>query len=116
MEKVGNSSGTPLAPPAAARERKREISRGQPLYPAKGLLPLGTPLQLTPMGDNPHRHQLKGNALPQGVPGEPCRGLGCPQIPFSFLAPPAAAREKKGDFQGETLVPRQGATAPWNPA
>src|SRR5436189_243277 len=92
MEKVGNSSGTPLAPPAAARERKREISRGHPLYPAKGLLPLGTPLQLTPMGDNPHRHQLKGNALPQGVQGEPCRGLGTP------------------------LVPRQGATAPWNPA
>src|SRR5437764_11542344 len=48
-------------PPAAARERKREISRGHPLYPAKGLPPLGTPLKLTPMGDTP-RQLLRGGA------------------------------------------------------
>src|SRR5438045_6825848 len=27
---------------------------GHPLYPAKGRLPLGTPLKLTPMGVSPH--------------------------------------------------------------
>src|SRR5205085_11473384 len=34
--------------------KERRFSRGHPLYPAKGRLPLGTPLKLTPMGVSPH--------------------------------------------------------------
>src|SRR5438045_9458083 len=46
---------------------------------------------------------LKGNALPQGVQGSPCRGLGCPQIPlfFSFsLGAEGSKREREGVFKG----------------
>src|SRR5438105_13268891 len=51
----------------------------------------------------PHRQQLKGNALPQGVQGSPCRGLGCPQKPlfFSFsLGAEGSKREREGVFKG----------------
>src|SRR5437764_12927798 len=46
------------------REKRKEIFKGRPLYPAKGRLPLGTPLKLTPYGGVPHRRQLKGNTPP----------------------------------------------------
>src|SRR5436189_276527 len=65
LEKMGNYSGPPLAPPAAAREKER-FSRGHPLYPAKGRVPLGTPLKLTFMGDPPIGVNLRATPFHKG--------------------------------------------------
>src|SRR5205085_10300559 len=77
--------------------KERRFSRGHPLYPAKGRLPLGTLLKLTPMR------------------GPPLPGFGDTQTPFFSHAPPEAAREKERFSRGHPLPPCQGALAPWNP-
>jgi hypothetical protein len=62
-----------------------------------------------------HPELLKKVPKP-GVQGSPCRGLGCPQIPFSSLfAPRLRRREGKRSFWGHPK-PRQRAAALCPPA
>src|SRR5437763_11516190 len=83
---MGNYSGPPLAPPAAAREKER-FSSGHPLYPAKGRLPLGTLLKLTFMGDPPIGINLRATPFHKGCWENPAGVWGHPLYPAKGRLP-----------------------------
>jgi hypothetical protein len=60
-----------LLPPEAAGEEKERVTRGHPLNPAKGRLPLGTPLKSAPMGVVPAKIPLYFYAAAGGARGVP---------------------------------------------
>src|SRR5215468_11295839 len=55
-------------------------------------------------GAQPHKRGLKGAALPQGVQGSPCRGLGCPQKLLFFFLAACGGKKEEGKFQGGTPI------------